>query len=92
MNIELIDFGNDILDISLYQSWIQNFGRGLKFDECVGFKKPLFLGGEDRSENYEVYDLTLYWDFSHKIYEELKTLPEGVVIKSISFDDFLSGR
>jgi hypothetical protein len=35
-------------------------GKNLEHDQCLGFKKLLFLGGEDELENYEQIDMEVY--------------------------------
>ncbi|MFD1001463.1 T6SS immunity protein Tdi1 domain-containing protein [Ohtaekwangia kribbensis] len=58
----------------------------INFDQCIGYKKPLFLGGVDSFENYEVADLEVYWDIQSQIYHQIKNLPPGTKINSVSFE------
>lgn len=36
--------------------------------DCLGYKRPLFLGGNDTIENYEKSNLKLYWDLTLQEY------------------------
>ena len=58
----------------------------IDFDECIGFKKPLFLGGDISKENYEVIDLEVYWTIEAQIYNQLKNLPPGTKINKVTLE------
>jgi hypothetical protein len=58
----------------------------LPFNKCLGYKVPLFLGGKDKLDNYELSDLEVYWDFQSQIYHQIKDLPPGTKINSIKLE------
>ena len=53
---------------------------------CVGYRIPLFLGGDDSLENMEVSDMEVYWDMTDQLWEAVKDLPEGTKIGNVSFE------
>jgi len=57
----------------------------LTFQQCIGYKVPLFLGGQDNYDNYEVVDMEVYWDIQYQMYEQVKNLPPGTKISSVKF-------
>jgi hypothetical protein len=59
-NIELVDYMNDSLSSDFFQEWRSENDIELKYDECVGYKVPLFLGGQDDISNLERINLDVY--------------------------------
>jgi hypothetical protein len=55
------------------------------YSDCLGYKKPLLLGGTDTTDNYELTDIEVYWEFQRQIYLQTKDLPEGTKIDTIIF-------
>lgn len=39
----------------------------VNFDECVGYKIPLFLGGDDHIGNLQSTDLDVYWTLTGRL-------------------------
>lgn len=60
---ELIDHIDAALAADFFASWSTSNADSLPLlrTQCVGYKVPLFLGGEDTVENLEVSDLDVYW-------------------------------
>lgn len=60
---ELLESPDAALASDFFKSWAATNVRSLPLrrDQCVGYKIPLFLGGEDTVENLEVTDLEVYW-------------------------------
>ena len=80
-NSELIDFGEAALGISFYQQWRAEGGESPAYDECVGYRRPLFLGGADEVENLEVSDLDVYWYIMGQLIEKTRGLPPGTSVR-----------
>ncbi|KGX84138.1 hypothetical protein N783_18840 [Pontibacillus marinus BH030004 = DSM 16465] len=59
---ELVDYSNAALARDFFYEWrkTNNF-NSLGRDKCVGYKKPLFLGGDDEVGNLEILDMEVYW-------------------------------
>jgi len=84
---EIIQFKNDALASDMFEKWRKKSKVELKFDQCVGFKVPLFLGGKDTLKNYEVTDLEVYWELSAQLLAQARDLEEGTSIGGLSISD-----
>ena len=71
----LLEFGEAALAISFYERWRTSGGATPAFDQCIGYKKPLFLGGSDGVENLELSDLDVYWHLMGQFITKAKGLP-----------------
>jgi hypothetical protein len=66
---DLLSFHNDeipvyvdaCLAVEFFKKWKKIDNSQLKMNQCVGYKIPLFLGGEDTVENLEISDMEVYW-------------------------------
>jgi hypothetical protein len=47
----------------------------INYKECIGYKVPLFLGGKDTTDNFEIADLEVYWEITCQLYHQVKDLP-----------------
>jgi len=56
------------------------------YNNCIGYKIPLFLNGTDTLDNRELCDMEVYWEFQCQIYHQIKDLPPDTKIKSIKFE------
>lgn len=81
---ELIQFGEEALAASFYQQWIDGGGIAPSVRQCIGYKKPLYLGGADSVDNLEVSDLDVYWTLSSQLIQKTRGLSPGTVIGSIT--------
>ena len=81
---ELVDYGNEALAAEFFQEWLSAGNKSPRPDQCVGYKKPLFLNGSDTIQNLELTDLEVYWDISSQFLEKVRGLPLGTPINSIS--------
>lgn len=69
-NVELVEYPGDSLQVELYQAWVENKKVVPQPHECVGYIKPLRLGGEDSMSNQEITDMEVYWSFSTQIWQQ----------------------
>jgi hypothetical protein len=60
-NDEIINSSDACLAQSFFSLWLEKNYQLLKMNQCAGYKKMLFLGGEDIVENLEVSDMDVYW-------------------------------
>jgi hypothetical protein len=69
--VSFIDFHNNEIPIqhdaclssSFFHNWYKaNQQYVLKYNQCAGYKVPLFLNGKDELENLEVSDMEVYWE------------------------------
>jgi hypothetical protein len=75
----LVEYAEPALAQSFYQTWRAASGddRQLSADECVGYRIPLFLGGQDDVDNLERTDLDVYWALSAQLYQGSRSGPAG---------------
>lgn len=83
---ELIDFGEAALAISFHEKWTSVGGVPPKFDQCIGYKMPLFFGGADEVENLEVSDIDVYWHIMGQLILKTKDLPQGTSV-NVTIDE-----
>jgi hypothetical protein len=83
---ELIEYREEALAASFFQKWISIGGDAPKVAECIGYKKPLFLGGKDTVENLERSDMDVYWTIATQLIEKARGLPAGTRIGSVRID------
>lgn len=74
---ELIDYRDAALAEPFFLQWIASGGSGPDYSQCLGYRRPLFLGGEDSIDNLELTDLDVYWTISAQLIEKTRRLPEG---------------
>ena len=86
LNIAVPGATKECLDSDLFVKWYKKEKSVLLKSQCVGFKTPLFLGGEDKLSNIEVSDIDVYWYLMTQIYEQVQSLEEGTVIGSFTVD------
>lgn len=66
-NTTLVNDPDPPLNVEFYEYWKESGGKPPKYDECVGFRIPLFLGGSDDYENMEISDIDVYWSITGQI-------------------------
>ncbi len=72
----LVEMAEPALGLSFFEAWLGSGGARPMYSECIGCKRPLFLGGSDWIDNLEVIDLEVYWTVSAPIIT--KSLKVGV--------------
>lgn len=82
-NDDLVNYRDETLSSKEFEKWLLEAKKPLRFDQCVGFKVSLFLGGIDRFENYELADLEVHWELSYQIFRKTKNLPEATLIDKV---------
>ena len=60
-DVGLNQYGEAALAIKFYETWTSAGGVQPDYAHCVGYKRPLFLGGKDTVDNLEVSDIDVYW-------------------------------
>lgn len=58
---ELVRFAHDVIAYSYFKDWQVIGGGAPAYDQCVGYKVPLYLGAPDNVTNLERVDLAGYW-------------------------------
>lgn len=58
---EIEDENGAAVSYDYFCEWREKNSSEIKNNECVGYIKPLFLGGEDNVDNLEISDMEVYW-------------------------------
>ncbi len=82
-NEELIEYADAALAVDFYHQWRKTGGAAPAFTQCVGYKKPLFLGGEDGVTNLALSDLEVYWEIYAQLIDRTRDIPVGAAIGKI---------
>lgn len=72
---------------SFFQQWLGAGGTRPNYDQCVGYKQPLYLGGTDDVSNLILIDFNVYWTLSAQILARVRGLPAGTPIRDVSISD-----
>lgn len=81
---ELCQYREEALAESFYKKWRATGGAAPRIGQCVGYKRPLFLGGSDTTDNLELVKLEVYWEISTQLLDETRDLPIGTRVNNIS--------
>jgi hypothetical protein len=85
-NDDLVNDTDSMLSVILCNKVLSFFKeKSINYNECFGYKIPLFLGGRDEIENYEKQDMEVYWHVESQLFNQVKNLPEGTNINKIKF-------
>ena len=77
---ELEEFKNGLLEAEKFSVYYSSLSEEFKFDQCLGFKQFLFLGGKDKLANIELIDMEVYWELNYQVYCKVKNLPAGTLV------------
>lgn len=70
---EIIEYHDACLASAFYKQWRENvYNRDIESNKCVGYKVPLFLGGNDDVSNLELSDIDVYWTICSALIREAK--------------------
>lgn len=61
LNQEIPLYSNECLAMEFYKKWLRKKRKAVSYGKCIGYKVPLFLGGQDVIKNLEESDLEVYW-------------------------------
>ncbi|WEK45896.1 MAG: DUF1851 domain-containing protein [Candidatus Andeanibacterium colombiense] len=84
---ELVQEADAAAAYSFFKQWLATGGTTPEYDECVGYEKPLYLGGEDTVANLELVDFDVYWTISAQLLAQVRGLPVGMRIGGLSISD-----
>jgi hypothetical protein len=68
MQKTVIDQADAALADEFHRNWRQSGGRAPAVTQCVGYKRPLFVGGEDVVANLELSDMDVYITVCGQLY------------------------
>jgi hypothetical protein len=83
-NSILIQNENEALAKSFYSEWLETNNNDLHYSDCIGYKIPLFLGGEDEVTNLETINTEVYFSICSQLWNKTRQLNKGQTINNIS--------
>jgi len=85
-NEELVEYRDETLACDDFNFVLDRLKLDILLpDKCIGYKKLLFLGGEDDLKNTEVIDMDIYWDLNFKIFSKISKMNDGDIIDNIDY-------
>jgi hypothetical protein len=69
---ELAEHADAAVALSFFHDWRRSGGAAPAYDQCIGYRIPLYLGGADETSNLELSDFDVYWTLSAQLLEQLK--------------------
>ena len=84
---ELVEESDAVAAVTFFKDWLSAGGAQPRYDQCIGYKKPLFLGGPDDISNLELIDLDVYWTVFGQLLVEVQSLPAGSTINRVTISD-----
>lgn len=85
--VELITQAEAAVAYSFYKKWLAAGGAKPDYGQCIGYKKPLYLGGEDEVTNLAVSDFDVYWTIAAQLLTKVRGLPIGTPIGRVTIGD-----
>lgn len=79
----LVEYSNDALADKFFHAWLASGGAAPDMTQCVGYKKPLFLNGDDEVSNLELNDMDVYWSICGQLLAKIRNLPDGTRIGNV---------
>ncbi len=86
-NQELVQYQDEALAVEFYKTCQNSGGKHPAFDQCIGYKNPLFLGGSDTVENLERTDLEVYWSITGQLLSKVRGLADGTRVGNVQISD-----
>ena len=79
----IVDYPDEVLASAFFTEWKSTIGHELQPTQCVGYKIPLFLNGQEELSNLEVTSMKLYWELFGQILEQVRNLPPGTRLSKL---------
>ncbi|SEP36788.1 T6SS immunity protein Tdi1 domain-containing protein [Propionispora vibrioides] len=80
---ELVEYQEAVLATEFFKQWKEQNEGILLPNKCIGYKVPLFLGGEDSLVNLEMNDMEVYWEICGQLLNKVRNLPSGTKMEDI---------
>ena len=72
INKTFIDQLNAILVPQFFENAVNQCDEKIEYEKCIGYKVPLFLGGQDIISNLEYSDMDVYWTVLTQVIESIR--------------------
>ncbi|MFC9772548.1 MULTISPECIES: T6SS immunity protein Tdi1 domain-containing protein [unclassified Pseudarthrobacter] len=79
----LFEYRDSCLFPDWFAEWRAAGGAAPAFTECIGYKQPLFLGGEDTTANLQLTDIDVYWSIAGQVLNATRHLPDGTPVSHL---------
>jgi hypothetical protein len=86
-NEELVGFDEEALSAKLFREWSAAHRAGPAYSRCVGYKVPLFLGGQEDLTNLQESELEIYLELCAQLWAKSNDLPDGTVVKNVTIKE-----
>lgn len=80
---EFVDYADEALAQQFFARYLAAGGTAPGLNQCIGYRRPLFLGGEDDVPNLELNDLDVYWTLMGQLILQTKGVPPGTAIDPV---------
>jgi hypothetical protein len=70
-----------------FKEWLKAGRKPPTYEQCIGYQRPLFVGGVDDMDNLEVSDFEVYWSICGQLRAQIRDLPVGTKIGAVTIDD-----
>ncbi len=80
---EIVEYADAALAREFFTQWRKLNPTDIVYQQCVGYKVPLFLGGRDTLDNLELSELQVYVSICAQLRSKTKNLPPGTKIGDI---------
>ncbi|MGY4398324.1 hypothetical protein ACVWZA_003530 [Sphingomonas sp. UYAg733] len=81
---ELMTQHDAVAATGFLNKWLVAGGETPLYDQCVGYRTPLYLGGEDEVSNLVIADFEVYWGMAAQLLEKVRGVPVGTRIDKIT--------
>jgi hypothetical protein len=82
--VELVQEPEAAVAYSFFHDWKASGGVTPSYEECVGYQRPLYLGGTDDLRNLQLTGLDVYWTLSAQMLARIRGLPVGTRIADVT--------
>lgn len=86
-DVELAQQADAAVAYTFYKQWLAHGGERPQYDQCIGYVRPLYLGGTDDVTNLEVSDLDVYWSLAAQLLAKMRGLPVGTRIGNVTISE-----
>lgn len=80
----MVQHSDAVAAFPFYKEWLATGGTPPRYDQCVGYRVPLFVGGADGIANLEMADFDVYWTITAQLLAKVRELPSGTRINDVT--------
>lgn len=80
---EFVEYGDAALARDFFAAYLATGAPPPALSQCVGYVRPLFLGGTDIVDNLELVDMDIYWHLTGQLIQRASGVAEGTSIAQV---------